>query len=373
MRRNGESGFTLLELMVAALLTVGLIGVVMTLANKNQQVFVTEVGVVDMNQNMRTAIDLLTRDIQSAGVGLPVEAKGNFASIFYTDGEDGAPDGIMMINGDPFAPLADLSARAAGSAEFFLFPPAVNAAGSGANQTFTYSYIDANGKTQTKPIYRTFEQDPKKYIVYDEEQAMIFELTQNGQMTGDGNATRLKIEHNPQSFLNPPSVFGTVIGAGEPDYDSGRTKVAVLGNTVGYRLNRETRELERTEDMITWYPIARGIVNLQIRYRVVLRNTITNLIEEKVSDAPGDGLDATDTGFRTSRRDIHSVIIRITAETPDAQAHSPFYRRVTHIFEVAPRNLNLVRNNNLSAGEEAGSDGSKDKDKDKDNDNDGSH
>jgi hypothetical protein len=370
MRRNSESGFSLLELVVAVLLTVGLIGMVMTLANKNQQVFVTEVGVVDMNQNMRTAIDLMTRDIQSAGMGLPVAAKGNFASIFYTDGKDGAPDSIMMINGDPFAPLADLAGRAAGSAEFFLFPPAVTGTGNGANERFTYSYIDANGNTQTKPIYRTYEEDPKTYIVYDEEQAMIFNLTQNGQMTGNGNGARLKIQHNPQGFLNPPSVFGTTIGTGEPDYDSGKTKVAVLGNTVGYRLNRQTRELERTEDMITWYPIARGIVDMQIRYRVVLRNTVTNLIEEKVSDTPGNGVDSTESGFKTSRRDIHSVIIRITAETPDADPNSRFYRRVTQIFEVAPRNLNLVRNNNLSAGEDAEAGEDQDEDEDEDGNND---
>src|ERR1044072_1484841 len=99
-RMNGEAGFSLIEVTMAALLTVGIIGAVFGLLNRNQQIFVTESGVTDMNQNMRTAVDLLTRDAQSAGMGLPSRNPGSFAAIFFTDGANGAPDKIMIANGD---------------------------------------------------------------------------------------------------------------------------------------------------------------------------------------------------------------------------------------------------------------------------------
>ena len=343
MTTNNESGFTLLELTVAALLTVGLMGAVLALTSRNQQVFVTESGVVDMNQNVRTVADLLTRDIQSSGVGLPI-TYGNFASIFYINGANGAPDSILMLNGDPFAPVADLDDRAAGSAEFFIYiPNDVNITGNGSNQTMTY----LNRQGTATSIYLDYNSDPlkRRYIVYDESQAMIFDLTQNGQTVGNNASERIRLQHNPQGFLNPPSVFGTVVGTGEPNYD--KSKVAVLGSTLGYRLNTATRELERTEDLVNWYAVARGIINFQVQYRVILRNS-SDTVEEKVTDNPGNGTDATASGTLTSRRDIRSVVITIQGETPDLTRGDKGYRQVTHRFEVAPRNLNLVNNNNLS-------------------------
>ena len=123
MRSNDEKGFSLLELMVAAVLTVGLMGGIFALVNRNQQVFVTESGVTDMNQNVRTAVDLLTRDIQCAGVGLPVR-HGNFAALYYKNGANGAPDSIMMINGDPSAPFATVTRIDVGQHRDAREPPA---------------------------------------------------------------------------------------------------------------------------------------------------------------------------------------------------------------------------------------------------------
>jgi len=40
-------------------------------------------------------------------MGLP-RVSGSFSSIFYINGSNG-PDSIMMINGDPYAPDADVT------------------------------------------------------------------------------------------------------------------------------------------------------------------------------------------------------------------------------------------------------------------------
>ena len=53
-------------------------------------------------------------------------------------------------------------------------------------------------------------------------------------------------------------------------------------------------------------------------------------------------------GQLSERKNIRAVIITIESETPDVPPTSPSYRRVTHKVEVAPRNLNLVNNNNLT-------------------------
>src|ERR1044072_568828 len=105
---NKEEGCSLVEVTIAALLTVGLIGTIFGLLNRNQQIFVTESGMGDLNQNMRTVVDLLTRDVQSAGVGLvsrvstTFSGSGTFASVFYVNGAGSASDKILMANGDPY-------------------------------------------------------------------------------------------------------------------------------------------------------------------------------------------------------------------------------------------------------------------------------
>jgi hypothetical protein len=346
MKTNKQSGFSLLELLLAATLTVGLMGMIFAISNQNQSAFVTESGVVDMNQNVRTAMEMLTRDIQSGGMGLPVGV-GSFPAVYYTQGAAGAPDTLMMLNGDPFAPTADLSSRAAGSAEFFLIPPPdVTISGSGSNQQF--SYIGLDGEQEL--IYNASQ--PRAYIAYDGEHAMLFDITKDGQTTGNGAGLRIRLQHNPQGYLNPASVFGTPIGDGEPNYDSGQTKIALLDSAVGYKLDTVTNELLRTEDLTNWFPVARGIINFQVEFRVV-RRTETNSIEEKVTENPGDGKDKSlPSGELTSRTEIHSIIIRIEAATPDVEPGNKHYRRVVHRFEVSPRNFNLVNNNNVRQGAE---------------------
>jgi hypothetical protein len=330
--RNSESGFSLLEVSIAAMLTVGIMGMVFALMNRNQQVFFTETNVTDMNQNMRTSFDLLTRDVQSAGMGLP-RINGSFAAIFYTNGANGAPDTIMMVNGDPYAPTAKVDDRAAGSAEFFCDVPDaadLTITGNGQNQTMTY--VGENG--QMKPIYQDYSKAPIMYICYDDTRAMIFALTQDGMTTGSASNQKLRLQHNPSSVMNPPSVFGTLLDSGEPDYNN--SSVAVLNGTIAYRLNQATRELERTENLINWYSVARGIINFQVRYRVV-NATASGVIEV---DAP------------TVRKDIRAVIFTITAETPDIDPISKNYRQSVQKFEVAPRNFNLLNNTNLSTNQE---------------------
>ncbi|HEU4391804.1 MAG TPA: hypothetical protein VFV34_28720 [Blastocatellia bacterium] len=334
---TNERGFSLVEITLAAAMTVMLVAGVAFIVQQNQRVFFTEAGVTDMNQNVRASIDLLTRDIQSAGMGFArgtsPSATGNFAAIYYTNGANGAPDTIMAVNGDPFAPIADVTDIADGSATFFLTPPSdVVATGSGANMTFTYKGLD----NKVYDIYRDHAVDNRRYIVYDDTNAMVFDITKDAQMVANGGQLRIQLQHNPTASVNVPSVFGSLLDTEEPDYPNSR--VAILGATIGYRLNTATRELERTEDLVNWYSVARGITDFQIQYRVLTKD-VSNAVIETITDAPAN------------RRDIRSVIFTISAETADVPNNTPSYRQIIHRFEAAPRNLNMLHNNNLNQGD----------------------
>jgi hypothetical protein len=331
---TNERGFSLVEITLAAALTIMLVGGVAYIVQQNQRVFFTESGVTDMNQNVRSAVDLVTRDVQSAGMGFArgtsTSATGTFAAIYYTNGANSAADTIMMVNGDPFAPIADVESIAAGSATFFLVPPSdIQSSGNGSNMTFSYNGPD--GKAYN--IYRDYTEDPKRYIVYDDNHAMVFEITKDGEMVANGGQQRIQLQHNPTGDVNPPSVFGSLLDTEEPDYPNSR--VAILGSTIAYRLNAGTNELERTEDLVNWYSVARGITDFQLQYRVLSRDVFNNVVES-VTDAPA------------VRSNIRAVIVTIAAETADVPNNSPSYRQIIHRFEAAPRNMNLLHNNNLS-------------------------
>lgn len=334
MKTNGENGFTILELTVAALLTVGLVGTVSALMNKNQQVFVTESSVTDLNENVRTAVDYMTRDIQSAGMGLP-RPNSSFAGLFYNDGASGAPDQVLMVNGDPYAPNAYIDSQASASATFtFPLPSEVTVTGSGSSAQF--SYIDQHAG-QTRNLYEAYSTASKYYICYDDTKAVVLALTSNGQYVGG----KAQLRHDTSNAMNRAGIYGTRIDqlfstpvdAGEPNY--GNAQLSVLGGLVAYRVNQATKELERTEDLTNWYGIARGITDLQVQYRTV-SGTAANPINN-VSSSPVD------------RTTIRSATVTISAETPDLPPGNKGYRQAVQTFEIAPRNLNLLRNNNLSA------------------------
>jgi Tfp pilus assembly protein PilW len=325
---TNERGFSMLELTLAVLLTVGLMGAVFSLMSRNQQIFVTESNVTDMNQNVRTVVDLLTQDIQSAGMGLP-RTKGSFASIFYTNGVNTTTaDKLLIVNGNPFAPITDISAfddsNLSDRILYCEIPPEVSTDSNG-----LYTYLDQTGTAQ--PIYRT--SSSVYYICYDDKQVRRFTLNNNGTLTTVNGNNYIRLRYNGTSWTNTPTSFGSTIDTGEPDRE--QASIAMLNSLISYRVNNTTRELERTEDLSNYYPVARGIINVQFLFRAIGINN--GVITENITAAP------------TDRDNIRAVIITITAETPDYQPGDKNYRQVTHRFEVAPRNFNLLNNTNLSS------------------------
>jgi Tfp pilus assembly protein PilW len=323
-----QRGFSLLELTIGALLTVGLLGTIFALVSRHQQVFLSETGTTDMNENVRTAVDLMTRDVQSAGMGLP-RINGSFASIYYINGANSTPDSILMINGDPFVPDADVNSYDSATGKLYCTQPSeVKLSGS------TFTYVGQSGAATN--IYQSYANDARQYIVYDDNLARIFKLSANATLDGTGQVV---LTQTSGSVSAPATTFGSPVDTNAPVYTS--AKVAILGSLVAYRLNTTTHELERTQDLQTWYAVARGILDLQIQYLTITTPNLT----------PPDAGTWTDTP--TTRRNIRTIQIRVVAETPDLQPSSKNYRKTVQQFQVSPRNFNLLGNTSLSSNTKA--------------------
>ena len=93
-----ESGFSLIELLVAMLVTMIVSGAIFTLLNAGQGAFRREPELTDRQQNIRLAMDMIQRDIATAGAGMdPFEQS---FSAGDAPGEGGAQlDGMSGTHG----------------------------------------------------------------------------------------------------------------------------------------------------------------------------------------------------------------------------------------------------------------------------------
>jgi prepilin-type N-terminal cleavage/methylation domain-containing protein len=79
MRRQavgtGERGFSLIELLIAMVVTLIVSGAVLTFLVQANQSFQTQPEMTERQQNIRAAMDLIMRDIANAGAGLPQQVQ----------------------------------------------------------------------------------------------------------------------------------------------------------------------------------------------------------------------------------------------------------------------------------------------------------
>jgi prepilin-type N-terminal cleavage/methylation domain-containing protein len=96
----GQAGFSMIELLVAMVMTLIVSGAIFGLLTGGQNAFRREPELTDRQQNIRIAMDLIKRDVAGAGAGMVpfVQAFTNVA-----DGAGGYPTGYTtgVINGNP--------------------------------------------------------------------------------------------------------------------------------------------------------------------------------------------------------------------------------------------------------------------------------
>jgi prepilin-type N-terminal cleavage/methylation domain-containing protein len=102
--RRTQSGFSLIELMVAMVVTLIISGAIFGLLASGQSAFRREPELSDRQQNVRLAMAMIEQDITNAGLNL-----GVFTQIF-TPGLDGGagPDQLEAIVSDAACPATDV-------------------------------------------------------------------------------------------------------------------------------------------------------------------------------------------------------------------------------------------------------------------------
>jgi prepilin-type N-terminal cleavage/methylation domain-containing protein len=306
VRRAPQRGFSLPELLIAMTITVTLMTIVFAAMRQNQDIFETESGVTAMNENVRAAVDLVTREVQAAGTGL----RGMTAPILGVDGDGDASDRLAVLIGDPYAPIGTVRANAPGTNGVDSVAVTLPAVYVG-----QMSYRDDRRKEQ--PLFEPGD----RYVLYNGSQFRVVRVT-GASRAGDSEVL-VRFRTDPS---NPKPKFGNY------DYvhavDGGGARLARLDTIVYYRWDQEKETLERRENHEPFAAVARGIKGFQVRYRV---GEDAEPLSEPLDEPP------------TERTSIRSVVVTLRARTPDHEPDSPYYRETSERVEITPRNMRLMQ------------------------------
>jgi type II secretory pathway pseudopilin PulG len=97
-----DTGFTLVEVLVALAITMIVMAAVFGLLVKGQTTFEREPEVADLNQNIRVGLDMISRDLALAGYKAPPAA-----SIVWNDGGGITPDELTIIYAVSDVPVSE--------------------------------------------------------------------------------------------------------------------------------------------------------------------------------------------------------------------------------------------------------------------------
>lgn len=270
MRRNIQAGFSLVELLVAMVVTLVITGAMFGLLTGGQSAFKTQPERTDRQQNIRTSMDLIMRDVGSAGVGMPP-----FIQVF-TPGKNGAgPMGTKGQNTDDIEMLANNSG--------YDNEPVCNALG----QSNSSQVKLVRGTTSIPPNI------PIMIIMADGTWTMRYlvdtQVNQGGPGPCQAGTPHTQVNVNPGGDPTNQNTPGGVcqpnnFGVGNAGIPSAMPPVPScnmaepacctvieigLGGVIGYRVRTGTDgmpNLERSENGATYQIIARGIDDMQVQY-----------------------------------------------------------------------------------------------------------
>jgi len=333
--RDGR-GFTLVEVMIALMLTLVVMASVFGLLHRGSASFRREPEISDMNQNTRYSVESISRDLVMAGYKTPAHS-----AILWSDGGLIDPDEVTVIFADPDYPTCE--------------PLKCSAQGGGPCNTINQSST-LNIDPDTLDPYQARPENS-----YDEGMILFaietddcngdgeigiypFELSQPPSMTSAGGAPTLKLNHNPGHQISGINVPGGFNGQVHPD-------CAIIGHfkVIQYRVSPlppspnpslERRDLSNGEP---WIPVARNIENMQLQY--ALGNS-SNFV-----DTPGvPNLDDPSTWITQVRL---SLVGRSESTNLEGATEGVFDPDDTHVRKTFATTVSL-RNMTLAAGVQTG-------------------
>lgn len=256
-----SAGFSLVELLVAMLVTMIISGAVFGLLSAGQGAFRREPELTDRQQNIRLSMDLVQRDLATAGLSV-----GPVSQVFLT-GLNGAiplpagpsgnvPDALEMVGSDGQCPDAPVDPASVGGATttvsgMFNLPACFGTVGVGA---YPFAMTQADGTTITWGFARL---TGPKTLDFGIPQPTF--ATYLGNTNGAVTLTRLQLVRyelandtsSPGAAV--PSLFRSATGGLNP---LAAASAPVLPTAPGAAV-------------AGWQMVARGIEDFQVRYRSV--------------------------------------------------------------------------------------------------------
>jgi type II secretory pathway pseudopilin PulG len=277
-----DHGFSLIEIVIALLITMVVTTSLFLLLQKGQETFRREPEISDMNGNARAGLDQLSRDLAIAGFNAPATL-----AVMWSDGGAASPDGVTVVYADTEVPVSRPGPCVAddggacpsvGASTVLVLDPA-----SFSPQPPDYSLTYMEGTVLI--ALQGPNGDPDCDVVPPGLVSVL--VTERPKCTGSGGSTNgpsgcATLEVN----VDPSRGIGAIDAP--PGFDNDvRLECATVGvfHIVQYRVFRTPPtagpSLERRDAALgeSWTPVAANIENLQVQY--------AQGIAEVFDDAPG--------------------------------------------------------------------------------------
>lgn len=283
-----QKGFSLIELVIVCAMLGIVMAAIFTLYQTHQRTAYTQEEVVEVQQNLRIAMDSITRDIKMAGFLVPLTPAVINPIASFTNGATNAdPDSITINTASESGVYARIDAGTTSTA--------------GGDTIFTVASTDSTdgfNTTTNKNVRIIRPQDGSQPITILANQIMAVNGT---------TATTLTIATSEAvNFLNGDMIVRTTAGAANP-------------NTVQYAYSAAAVGTTCTSNCLT--RVANGTTN-------VVANNITNLQFSYILD------DNTETDAPADMSTIRAVRVTITGATVTTTALSGGQAKTRQIASV---------------------------------------
>lgn len=326
MKRNTyEQGFSILEMLVAMSITIGLTGTLFYFFKQSQEAFVVESARTEVNQNFRAALDLIARDIQSAGAGIPQflgPVAGKDGGGSNSDPSLNSPDTLLLLYGNSsVSPVAVKSTST--------YPAPTNTASPIYTDIPTTPFSSGN-----YVLYTVAQPQVQASDISDNAEFSIFSIASSSDITTiSSSGIVIGQRLNPTAFsLNSDATYWN----NTMSFPSSTSLNTVpLDEVIEYMVDTASLELRRNRNRSGWVTVARGINNLQLRYKLETYNTTTGAFDTS-------WVDQVNQAASNNRALIRSVEVTLFGRTQMTGAGDrQGQRAIAQTIEVAPRNLNL--------------------------------
>lgn len=325
--KTQEQGFSILEMLVAMSITVGLTGTLFYFFKQSQDAFVVESARTEMNQNFRAALDLMARDVQAAGAGIPQflgPIAGKDGGGTNTDPSLNPPDTLLLLYGN--ANVTPVSIKATST-----YPAPTGTASPIYTDIPTTAFATGNYL-----LYTVAQSQVQAADISDCAEFSLFNIANSTDITTiSSSGTVIGRRVNPTVFSINPSTDATYWNFTMGFPSSTSLSVVPLDEVIEYMVDTTSSELRRNRNRSGWVAVARGIYNFQLRYQIEAYDSINDVFTTS-------WVDQVNQSSSNNRALIRSVEITLFGRTQmTGSGDRQGQRSISQTLEVAPRNLNL--------------------------------